>query len=332
MKTAVIMCTQTQAVLQTHKVNATLLDWHKSFETSADKQHKTVWSRNLTNINVPKFEALIGPTTIIPSSPLDIFQLFFSNELLEDVVNTTNRYARETMKTEQQYDKWTKVTPDEIKAFFGFHLLMSINRLPSIDDYWSKNPNLHYTPIASKISQDRFRDISQYLHFVDNANVVPRGHPMHDRLGKVRPILEAIVQKCLHLYNPHREVTVDEAMIKFQGRSSLKQYLPLKPIKRGIKVWVLADAHNGYFCNLSVYCGKDGKSGEKGLASNVVKQLTGHIKEKSHVVFFDNFFTSVQLIEDLLKDRILACGTARQNRKQFPEELSKSKLKIRLAI
>ena len=71
-----------------------------------------------------------------------------------------------------------------------------------------------------------------------------------------------------------------------------------------------------------MYCGKDGKSGEKGLASNVVKQLTGHIK--SHVVFFDNFFTSVQLIEDLLKDRILACGTARQNRKQFPEEFSKS--------
>ena len=106
---------------------------------------------------------------------------------------------------------------------------MSINRLPSIDDYWNKNPNLHYTPIASKISRDRFRDISRYLHFVDNANVVPRGHPMHDRLGKVRPILDAIVQKCLHLYNPHREVTVDEAMIKIQGRSSLKQYLPLKP-------------------------------------------------------------------------------------------------------
>ena len=88
------------------------LDWHKSFETSADEQRKTVWSCNLTNINVPKFEAHIGPT-IIPSSPLDIIQLFFCNELLEDVVNTSNRYARETMKTEQQYDKWTKVTPDE---------------------------------------------------------------------------------------------------------------------------------------------------------------------------------------------------------------------------
>ena len=53
---------------------------------------------------------------------------------------------------------------------------------------------------------------------------------------------------------------------------------------------------------------------------------------KSHIVLFDYFFTSVQLIQDLLKDRILACGTARQDRKQFPQVLSITKLKIRLAI
>ena len=49
------------------------------------------------------------------------------------------------------------------------------------------------------------------------------------------------------LYDPHREVAVDKTMIKFTGRSSLKQYMPMKPIKRGIKVWALADSHNGYF-------------------------------------------------------------------------------------
>ena len=64
---------------------------------------------------------------------------------------------------------------------------------------------------------------------------------MHNKLGKVRPILDAITQKCIHLYNP-REVTANEAMINFQGQSSLKQNLPLKP-----KVWVLADAHNGFY-------------------------------------------------------------------------------------
>ena len=53
-------------------------------------------------------------------------------------------------------------------------------------------------------------------------------------------------------------MTVDEAMIKFQGRSSLKQYLPMKPTKHGIKVWVLGDANNGYFLNLSVFTGREG--------------------------------------------------------------------------
>ena len=52
-------------------------------------------------------------------------------------------------------------------------------------------------------------------------------------------------------------------MIKFQGRSSLKQYMPKKPIKRGIKVWVLGDSSNGYFSQLEVYTGKKGNSVEK---------------------------------------------------------------------
>jgi hypothetical protein len=38
---------------------------------------------------------------------------------------------------------------------------------------------------------------------------------------------------------PGRELAVDEAMIGFKGRFILKQYLPGKPTKWGIKAWVL---------------------------------------------------------------------------------------------
>ena len=38
--------------------------------------------------------------------------------------------------------------------------------------------------------------------------------------------------------------------------SCLKQYNLMKPVKRGIKVWVLADSHNGYFQKFQVYTGK----------------------------------------------------------------------------
>ena len=52
----------------------------------------------------------------------------------------------------------------------------------------------------------------------------------------------------------------------------------------------------------------------------VVKDLTQHLKGKSHHVFFDNF-TSEQLLRDLAQDGIYACGTTRKDRKGFPSAL-----------
>ena len=74
---------------------------------------------------------------------------------------------------------------------------------------------------------------------------------------------------------------MDKAMIKFKGQSTLKPYMPLKPTKHGIKVWVLGDSHNGYFSKLQVYTGAV-DSPEKGLGSRVVKELTAHFNGKYH--------------------------------------------------
>ena len=61
-------------------------------------------------------------------------------------------------------------------------------------------------------------------------------------------------------------------MIKFKGRSVMKQYVPKKPIKRGFKVRVRADSDNGFVCEYQVYCGKEKRS-ETGLESRVVQDL-----------------------------------------------------------
>ena len=115
---------------------------------------------------------------------------------------------------------------------------------------------------------------------------------------------------CLELYNPHRENSIDEAMIPFKGRSSMKQYMPLKPIKRGFKVWVRADAHNGYVSQFDVYCGKS-DSGQTvvGLGGKVVMNLTTCLVGKHYHIYCDNFFSSVDLFIRLLEKGIYACGT-----------------------
>jgi hypothetical protein len=122
---------------------------------------------------------------------------------------------------------------------------------------------------------------------------------------------------------------VDEAMIKFQGRSSLKQYMPKKPIKRGIKTWVLGDSTNGYFSRFEIYTGKKRDRVEHNLGASVVKDLTKDFQQKWHRVYFDNFFTSKALICDLEAVGIYGVGTARKDRKHFPQELKTAKLGAR---
>ena len=286
------------------------------------------WSSPAAIQPVHPFTSPVGPITTIPDNPLDAFLLTFTPDLIAMIVRESNRYAREVMG-EKKYTSWEPMTDTELRAYLGFSILMGIVHVPAVEDHWKRDPALHYSPIADRISRDRFRDLSRYLHFVDNSTLIPRGSPGHDRLGKIRPVLSHLGERFAGLYNPHRELSEDEAMIKFQGRSYLKQYMPMKPTKRGIKVWVLADSHNGYFSRLEVYTGKQGDRVETGLGSRVVKSLTADFKGKHHMVFFDNFFTSYTLLEDLLEDGVYGCGTARKDHRGFPKELKNLKLKER---
>lgn len=114
------------------------------------------------------------------------------------------------------------------------------------------------------------------------------------------------------MYTPSRHLAVNESMVAFKGRSSMKQFMPLKPIKRGFKVWALADSQSGFLLNFDVYTGKktDGNV-EYGLGENVVLSLTDAFRNKFYCIYFDNFFTSIPLISKLLNDGLFACGTFR---------------------
>jgi hypothetical protein len=76
---------------------------------------------------------------------LEVFELFFTADLQQKIVDETNCYAKQVMG-DVRYSSWTKITREELKTFIGFSILMGINRLPSVDDYWSKDPLLHYSP------------------------------------------------------------------------------------------------------------------------------------------------------------------------------------------
>lgn len=85
---------------------------------------------------------------------------------------------------DKKYSNWKKMNDCELKALLGFKIIMAMNSLPLIDDYWERDHFLRYAPIADRISRDRFRELSRYVHFTDNKILVPRGSPGHDCLGE----------------------------------------------------------------------------------------------------------------------------------------------------
>lgn len=270
-------------------------------------------------VTVEVFSEPVGPAVPVTTSILNNFRLFFTMTVLSTIVEQTNIYARQILG--ESVNKWVDVTEEEILAILGFTILMGINQLPSLYDYWRKDHVFRYSPIADRIPRDRFLEILRFLHFVNNDSLPTRTDPNFDRLGKIRPILEHVLEACKKNYRPHRYQSIDEAMVAFKGRSSMKQYMPKKPTKRGFKVWVRADSVNGYVSQFEVYTGKQGDTVEVGLGGSVVTRLTRALVGQHYHVYMDNFFSSIPLFKKLLTDNIYATGTLRTNRKMFPTDL-----------
>ncbi|CAB4006204.1 Hypothetical predicted protein [Paramuricea clavata] len=112
--------------------------------------------------------------------------------------------------------------------------------------------------------------------------------------------------------------------------------MPKKPNKFGIKVWMLADSENYFVPRFQVYLGKQQNAenadeneaeGARGLGFKVVDFLGKPYYNTYRHFYFDNYFSSIPLLEHLLAKKTYACSTLRHNRKYFPADLKKIKLK-----
>ena len=250
----------------------------------------------------------------------------FPEALLIEIATQTNEYAQKQFEAAPNKN-WYPTNAEEIKALIGVQIVMGVLPAPAQDMYWFKDKLFHPSCIEMKFSRTRYENLMKYFHVADTSRNPPRGAPGHDKLAHVRPMLEQIRTTCMNEYNPHREVSIDEAMIGFSGRLGFKQYVPLKPTKRGIKVWVRADPHNGYVGDFQVYTGRTDNTPEINLGGRVVLDLMQPLLDLGYHVYTDSFFTSPDLFLQLRKRSTLGCGTVRSNRKGLPTGLDKLKMK-----
>ena len=232
------------------------------------------WTDELEPVYVQDFEQPTGVAVPIPNTVREVFELIFDRTLVQHLVTETNRYARSVMGDEK-YDKWKKLGVNDIYAYFWVMIMMGLVDLPSIHDYWSRDSLFNCPAIAERMTRDRFLEIHRYLH---NDRVSKPNTLGYDCFCKVRIVLE---KKFQSLYNCHRECAIDEAMVPYKGRSSLKQYMPNKAVRRGLKVWMRADSITGYIAQFQVYVGRE-TCAERGLGARVVKDLTKNLEDKNY--------------------------------------------------
>lgn len=282
-----------------------------------------VWSKTFkTTHSDLTFSKNSGPTHDNLGSPIEYFMKLFPENVIKDIVYQTNLYCTQSL---QGGNNFTPTNSNEIKVFLGINILMGVKKLPSYRDYWMADPAIRDSFISSAMTVNRFGWLLTNLHINDNNNMPNRLDPNFDKLYKIRPFLDAISKTFLESYEPKEFQSIDESMIKFKGRSTLKQYMPLKPIKRGYKVWVRAD-ESGYICEFQIYTGKrQGGRAEKSLGERVVRDLTENILGVNHKVFFDNFFSSIDLLNTLQSQKVLACCTIRKDRTNLPKNFTDDK-------
>ncbi|KAL5459778.1 hypothetical protein EMCRGX_G033151 [Ephydatia muelleri] len=119
-------------------------------------------------------------TMKVSASRDEVMSHLFTDELVAYIVKQTNLYASQR-NGPTKFQSWTPIDVQELKAYLGFNIRMGLVTMPEIKDYWKKDPLYHYEPIASRICRDRFKEISRYLHFVENTNLAKRGEIGFDR-------------------------------------------------------------------------------------------------------------------------------------------------------
>ena len=118
------------------------------------------WSNATSDIDIPGFSQAVGPANVMPRESLAVD--FFDNRMLGNILRETNRYAYQSLQARNKdVRSWKEISLEELKAFLGLLICMSIHRLPSLRDYWSSDWVLGVAEFASNAKEQVLGDLEQ---------------------------------------------------------------------------------------------------------------------------------------------------------------------------
>ncbi|UYV71614.1 hypothetical protein LAZ67_8003857 [Cordylochernes scorpioides] len=210
---------------------------------------------------------------------------------------------------------------NEIRCLLGLIIIIGKNRASHLHfkEIWNAN-GTGIEICRAAMAYERFLFLLRVIRF---DNVLTRQiRRDNDKFAALREIFEMFVANCKQMYSPGEYLTIDEKLIPFRGKCNFRQYIPNKPAKYGLKIYMMSDAHTFYTVNMEPYVGNNrGPFYKSNASDDVVKRLVEPVSGTKRNITTDNWYTSFPLAQSLLTEHNLTLvGTLKKNKKEIPVE------------
>jgi len=250
------------------------------------------------------------------------FLQYFTQVMIKYITRKSNEYA----ELNHNSSTWAnsifsnKISYDEMKKYLGIRLALGINRCLEVKNMYSRSFPYNFSA-ANVLGKSRFENINSSLHCEgivqvgDEETISKLGIYDVQTVSKIGTFLKMFLDtcSCTKNYVLSRELTLDEMMVRFQGRSRRVFSRQPKPTSMGMKIIGVTDPH-GYLVNFLLSPGP----GQGANIHDMVMKLASQLP-KGHVIYMDNYYGNITTAISLSKLDIFCCGTFRQNR-GIPEE------------
>lgn len=277
------------------------------------------------------------PAVCIPSVPecgssaktvLETWELFFPEEMLNVIVENTNKYISEISSHSSRERDARPIDVIELRALLGLLYmsgLLKSSRL-NVNELWDQN-GFGVERFWLTMSKHRFLFLMRSVHFAERND--DKKNPDQDKLAEIRHVMDLFVNRCQVMYNPSDIVTVGEMLISFRGACPFRQYVPSKAKRYGIKMFALVDTRIPYTKNLEVDCGQESEGSYRiGVpdAQKIFERLIAPLSGTFRIAVCDKRFTSFDLMQTLLNNHQLTfVGGVRKTKKELPREFVNTK-------
>ena len=171
---------------------------------------------------------------------------------------------------------------------------------------------------------NRFKFLLRCMRF-DNYRNRP-GRQADDRLAAIREVWSIFNDNLRNIYVSNETLTVDEQLVGYRGKIPGRTYMPSKPRKYGVTFFWLCEATTGFALHGMIYSGREENNApHRNLANDIVMNLCSVYYGTGRDIYVDRYFTTHELVCNLLSQKLTLVGTIMSNRREIPSQFKSAR-------